>query len=135
MEIVWAKALAGSNPVPTAHNMSYTEANHPHQSDTLRFLSPDYVPYAVDDKGKKTWGVISFKDGKWEVSCQNEVPAYGGYIARESIYGNPTYCPNATFNHRKHLALYGTMSHLVFFDSEESAVNAGFRPCKRCLKK
>lgn len=108
------------------------EANHFHQSDKLTFLDSDYVPYSKDNGGLRTYGVISFIDGEWVVNYTHEIPQFGGYIAKESIYGNPEYCPNATRQHRIHRAEYGSMPHLVFFDSSESAEQAGFRRCKRC---
>lgn len=108
------------------------EINHFHQSEKLTFLDSNYLPYQIDTVGVAIYGVISFVDNEWVVVYTNDKPAYGGYIARESIYGNPDYCPNATKQHRLHLKENGSMPHLVFFDSATSAEQAGFRRCKRC---
>ncbi len=113
--------------------MSYKERPHPHQSSVLEFLPENYSPVRIDKK-ERLFGVISFCAGEWKIIYQKEVPAFGGYISsEENLYGSPTYCPNATRHHKKHLELYGTMPHLVFFDSEKTAKKAGFRKCKVCL--
>lgn len=112
--------------------VSYKENPHFHQSTVLEFLSPDYVPLAKNEGGDFIYGVIGFKNG-WFVSYQSQKPEFGGYLSvKENIYGSPTYCPNATRNHKKHLQIYGALPHLVYFDSEETAVKAGFRRCKVC---
>lgn len=108
------------------------ETNHFHQSEKLSFLDSDYLPYQKGSDGLITYGTITFIDGKFLVKYTQDKPAYGGYIAQESIYGNPDYCPNATRQHRIHLKEYGSTPHLVFFDSAKSAEQAGFRRCKRC---
>jgi len=115
--------------------MSYTENPHPHQSEKLEFLSPNYVAYQAGENGKIIFGVIKFIKGRWKISYQHKLPAFGGYISSErNIFGSPTYCPNATSHHKKHLEIYDTMPHLVFFDSEETALRAGFHKCKVCTK-
>lgn len=114
--------------------MTYKESPHPHQSDMLDFIPEDYIAYAKDEAGNKTYGVLSWSGSDFTVTYQHQLPAFGGYLAQESIYGSPTYCPNATKQHKKHLETYGNMPHLVYFDSEESAVQAGFRKCQRCME-
>lgn len=115
--------------------MSYVENQHPHQSEILTFLSPNYSPVKIDVRGRRVFGVIKYIEGEWKINYQKSLPAFGGYISsEENIFGSPTYCPNATKHHKKHLEIYGTMPHLVFFDSEESAKKAGFRKCKVCTK-
>lgn len=110
------------------------ETNHFHQSEKLSFLDSEYVPYTKDAEGRKIYSVICFIDGKWLVKTTVNKPAYGGYIAREPLYGSSDYCPNATRQHRIHLAEYGFTPHLVFFDSAKTAEQAGFRRCKVCQK-
>lgn len=113
--------------------MSYTENPHFHQSDILKFLPENYVPFKESKRGIKTFGVIVYEKGEFSVSYQHEVPKFGGYISSdENIYGNPTYCGNATRHHLRHKEIYGTMPHLVFFNSEIAAKKAGFRRCKIC---
>lgn len=114
--------------------MTYKEYPHPHQSDLISCIPEDYVPLTETGEGEKTYGVVTWNGSSFDVSYRNELPAFGGYIARESVYGNPTYCPNATKQHKKHLETYGSMPHLVFFGDEESAIQAGFRRCLRCAE-
>ncbi len=111
------------------------EANHFHQSEKLVFLDSTYLPYQKNEKGLVVYGVISFVENEWFVEYTEDKPSWGGYIARESIYGNPEYCPNATRQHRIHLVEYGSTPHLVYFDNAVSAEEAGFRRCKRCKDK
>ena len=114
--------------------MSYPEGTHPHQSDLLPGVPPDYIPYqSVTETGQKLYGVITYIVSQIVILYTSEIPAYGGYIARDSLYGSSSYCPNATRHHRRHRAQYGSMPHLVFFDTQETAESLGFRPCKRCL--
>jgi len=114
--------------------MTYKESPHRHQSESLDFLPSDYIPYKKVDK-IGIYGVLYFENGTVNVKYQKEIPQFGGYISdRENIYGNATFCRNATRNHLKHLKLYGTMPHLVFFENEKSAKKSGFRKCKVCLK-
>lgn len=112
--------------------MTYKDTPHPHQSEYLSFLPPDYLPLSLA-YGVLRFGVITLLRDVLYVAYQETLPQFGGYIAKESIYGNPQYCPNATKQHKKHMDLYGVMPHLVFFDSSEAAVTAGFRACQRCL--
>lgn len=116
--------------------MSYSERPHLHQSDILEFLPKNYTPFRKNSEGLKTFGVIAFIEGKLMVTYQHDLPKFGGYISSgENIFGSPTYCPNATHHHKKHLEKYGNMPHLVFFESEEAAKKAGFRKCEVCTKK
>jgi hypothetical protein len=113
--------------------MSYKENPHFHQSELLTFLPKNYFPFRESKKGVKTFGVIILETGKFRVEYVHNLPKYGGYLStNENIFGNPTYCPNATRHHKKHMELYGKMPHLVFFDSEKTAIKAGFRKCKIC---
>lgn len=114
--------------------MTYKESSHKHQSEILEFLPIDYVPY--EKVGKiRTYGVLYLESGILSVKYQSETPEFGGYISdSENIFGNPTFCKNATRNHLKHLKIYGEMPHLVFFESEEAAKKSGFRKCKVCIK-
>jgi hypothetical protein len=111
--------------------MTYTETEHSHQSKSLKFLPEDYVPFQRTDEGERVYGVIVIADGEYGVDYQNELPVFGGYLARESFYGSPKYCANATRHHRKHLAEYGEMPHLVFFNSAEVAEELGFCRCSK----
>lgn len=114
--------------------MTYKESPHRHQSELLDFLPNNYNPYKKVD-GVRIFGVLFLENGIVSVKYQNETPLFGGYISdKENIYGNSTFCRNATRNHIKHLRLYGEMPHLVFFETEETAKKAGFRKCKVCLK-
>jgi hypothetical protein len=112
--------------------MTYQESPHKHQSHFLHFLPPDYVALKVSGEERK-FGVITLENEVLSVVYQTLVPAFGGYLAREPIYGSPKYCANATKNHRKHLKRYKSMPHLVFFSSSEAAEMAGFRRCKKCI--
>lgn len=113
--------------------MTYPERNHPTADHLLSILPKGYEPHVHHENGTKAYGVLLFIDGKWKVKYQTELPSLGGYIAKESIYGSPTYCPNATRHHKRHLKLYGFMPHLIYFADEETAVKAGFRKCKKCI--
>lgn len=115
--------------------MTFKENPHPNQSESLPFLPQDYQPLKIDKKGNKKFGVISLINKELKIVYQKDIPSFGGYISREeNVYGSPTYCPNATHYHRKHMEIYGEMPHLVFFDSEKTAKKVGFRKCKVCTK-
>jgi methylphosphotriester-DNA--protein-cysteine methyltransferase len=58
----------------------------------------------------------------------------GGYWS-EKKYGRPDYCPSATRVHKKRIAETGVSPNLVYFDSVEAAVLAGFTPCGNCYLK
>lgn len=112
--------------------MSFKENPHFHQSDLLQFLPIDYTPLTKGVNGETIYGVLTFTDG-WKVKYQKQKPQFGGYLSKkESIYGNTSYCPNATRNHKKHLKQFGSMPHLVYFDSEKTALKANFRKCQVC---
>lgn len=116
--------------------MSYSERPHPHQSDVLDFLPKSYIPFKKSKEGVRTFGVIAVEQEKLVIRYQHDLPKWGGYIASdENIFGSPTYCPNATRHHKNHMEKYGSMPHLVFFDSEKAAKKSGFRKCKVCTKK
>lgn len=113
--------------------MTRHKGEHPHQSDILTLIPKNYIPYQISGEGLKTWGVIQHKQRQgFVIAYQDTLPQYGGYLSRESIYGNPSYCPNATRLHRQHQKETGSMPHLVFFDSAKTAKLAGLRRCKTC---
>lgn len=114
--------------------MTFKENPHRHQSDFLDFIPKDYFPYKKID-GQALYGVIFMEAETKKVKYQNELPKFGGYISdTENMYGSPTFCRNATRNHIKHIKQYGYMPHLIFFESEETAIACGFRKCKVCDK-
>ncbi|MBI2310217.1 hypothetical protein HYU90_00080 [Candidatus Collierbacteria bacterium] len=61
-------------------------------------------------------------------------PALGGYRS-EKKYGRPDYCPSGTRVHKKNIAEHGVSINLIYFDSVEVAVMAGFTPCGDCYLK
>ena len=61
-------------------------------------------------------------------------PALGGYRS-EKKYGRPDYCPSGTRAHKKNIAEHGVSPNLIYFDSLEVAVLAGFTPCGNCYLK
>lgn len=108
--------------------MTYKERPHPKQPELLGIIPEGYAPFKDG-----LYGVVCYGNGDFNIVYQSDKPAFGGYIAKESIYGDPDYCPNATRHHKKHYKKFGTMPHLVFFDNEQTAQQAGFRACRRCL--
>ncbi len=61
-------------------------------------------------------------------------PVLGGYRS-EKKYGRPDYCPSGTRVHKKNIAEHGVSINLIYFDSVEVAVVAGFTPCGNCYLK
>lgn len=61
-------------------------------------------------------------------------PALGGYRS-EKKYGRPDYCPSGTRAHEKNIAKHGVSPNLIYFDSLEVAILAGFTPCGNCYLK
>ncbi len=58
-------------------------------------------------------------------------PALGGYRSKKK-YGRPNYCPSGTRVHKRNIAEHGASINLIYFDSVETAVAAGFSPCGNC---
>jgi hypothetical protein len=56
--------------------MTRHEKLHPHQSEKLKFLPTDYIPFFVDSEGQKTWGVIIFNI---EFSVKKNTPFIKSY--------------------------------------------------------
>jgi hypothetical protein len=75
---------------------------------------------------KKTYTLIN-SDGHTYVS--NTPGAIGGY-KRGELYGRLD-CPSAL----RAIAQGGYIKHRVFFENEEIAIAAGYRPCAICLPK
>lgn len=55
----------------------------------------------------------------------------GGYISMKK-YGQPDYCPSATWRHRKSLETTGKMPNARWFASVRDAIAAGYSPCGSC---
>ena len=72
--------------------------------------------------------------GELETSLESIRPALGGYWS-EKKYGRPDYCPSATRVHQRKIAETGVSINLIYFDSVEAAVMAGFTPCGNCWLK
>ena len=69
------------------------------------------------------------------INCLERIrPALGGYRS-EKKYGRPDYCPSGTRVHKKNIAKHGVSINLIYFDSVEVAVMAGFTPCGNCYLK
>jgi len=81
-----------------------------------------YLTFGLDDEG----ALVS--------SLEKVRPPLGGYWS-EKKYGRPDYCPSATRVHKKRIAETGVSPNLVYFDSVEAAVLAGFTPCGNCYLK
>lgn len=73
-------------------------------------------------------------EGALVSSLEKTTPALGGYWS-EKKYGRPDYCPSATRVHKKRIAETGVSPNLIYFDSVEAAVLAGFTPCGNCWLK
>lgn len=58
------------------------------------------------------------------------IPGTIGGNKRLKIYGRLD-CPSAL----RHIANGNYITNRVFFDSEETAIKAGYRPCAKCMKK
>lgn len=90
--------------------------------ETLFGENRQYLTLAVDE------------DGTLVSHLEKIRPKLGGYWS-EKKYGRPDYCPSATRVHKKRIAETGVSPNLIFFDSIEAAVLAGFTPCGNCWLK
>ena len=74
------------------------------------------------------------EDGELETRLECTRSSLGGYRS-ERKYGRPDYCPSATRVHKRKIAETGVSINLIYFDSVEAAVMAGFTPCGNCWLK
>jgi len=99
-----------------------------HQGRLLAFCTPntDLVEIYEDFAAMHVY-VLLGGDGKF---YDSPTPgAMGGY-RRKKIYGRLD-CPSAL----GHIAKGHYVAHRVFFADEQSAIEAGYRPCGICMKK
>lgn len=74
------------------------------------------------------------EEGAMISSLEKVRPSLGGYWS-EKKYGRPDYCSSATRVHKRRIVETGVSPNLVYFDSVEAAVLAGFTPCGNCYLK
>jgi len=78
--------------------------------------------------------VVADENGSLVNRLERIRPTLSGYRS-EKKYGRPDYCPSGTRVHKKNIAEHGVSINLIYFDSVEVAVMAGYTPCGNCYLK